>query len=207
MQALQSDQKPRTVIYYSLAFGSLLLIPLLLTMFGPASWGAALLVISWLYLVAALGLIMVWLFRRKWAGGVLLKLPSYGWGWQLVGVPVWIFMLIDVLLYPSQPESDRARKILLLAISFLSLIVKNEVRRDGFLIQGFLIRWSRIDSWFWQEAEANLFLKLVLNRQFKFLPTCDYKFKVQPSQKEELEAILGRHCTNSQEFSSKATIG
>ncbi len=203
METPQSNQKPMTGIYYSLAFGSIFLIPLLLTMLAPASWGAVLLAISWLYLAAVLGFIIIWLFRQKWAGGLLLDLPSASWRFMRWLFALSIVMNLPDLFDPSRLGSDRARSIFLIALFSFPLIGKEEIRRDGIFIQGILIRWSRIDSWHWEEVKDNLFLKLVLNRQFKFLLPCDSKFNVQPSQKEELEAILRQHCANSQEFSSK----
>jgi hypothetical protein len=74
---------------------------------------------------------------------------------------------------------------------------RNEIRRDGFLKQGRLIRWSRIASWTWEFAEESLLslrppnvLVLRLHRRVQFMPPV--KIGLPEGHKDEVEAILSR---------------
>ena len=105
MQAHPSDQKPKPGLFSTLDLGSTFSIFLtfhfLLTMFGPANWVAVLVAISRPYIAASLGLLglfMVWLLRKKWAGGLLLDLPSAffsSWDGLLGGL---LMVLLTIIL-------------------------------------------------------------------------------------------------------------
>ena len=77
---------------------------------------------------------------------------------------------------------------------FMLLTFRQEIRRDGFIRGGRLIRWSRIASWNWEDSPEiwgnNKVLVLHLNRRIQFLPPA--RIPVQASQKNQVEAILAR---------------
>jgi hypothetical protein len=89
------------------------------------------------------------------------------------------------------------------AVMLLSL--RQEIRRDGFVVLGRLIRWSRIASWVWEEDRGNQglqslhlsasrpdnrILALYLHHPVNFLPPV--RIRIATSEQEEVEKIMAR---------------
>lgn len=145
-----------------------------------------------------------WFRRERWSGPLLLDLDtSHREKWAQIGgyccLLDGIVRLATQILLPTDLPTDRAWTW---AFSIAAAVVlltrgRNEIRRDGFLKQGRLIRWSRIASWTWEFAEESLLslrppnvLVLRLHRRIQFMPPV--KIGLPEGHKDEVEAILSR---------------
>jgi hypothetical protein len=109
--------------------------------------------------------------------------------------------------HPSPEFSDLAYlanlfwMIAWLAVLWLSM-ARQEIRRDGFIKLGWLIRWGRIASWVWEVDDRGPMslslsgpprkpiLALHLHHVVKFLP--NVRLRIPEGQKGQVEAILVR---------------
>jgi hypothetical protein len=163
--------------------------------------------------LASLWLLTAWLFRNRWAGPLILSIGESLEIRRIVlvlnlGLILEQFfntILPRVRSHQSPEFSDLAYLVWMIALlSLLWLSTRQEIRRDGFIKLGRLIRWSRIAFWVWEVDDEDRgpislslsglprkpTLALHLHHAVKFLP--DVRFRIPEGQKEQVEEILVR---------------
>ncbi|HEX3877634.1 MAG TPA: protein kinase [Bryobacteraceae bacterium] len=184
----------------------------LISIFGPQKWGAVFLGINIVLALIALGLLTAYLFRERWAGPLLLvfgdnvEASRIGLAINMTSMPYNLMRLLIPKIRAHQPLdlTDFACLTWLVAVSaLLAAARKQEIRRDGFMSVGRLIRWSRVASWAWEDVyepgpitaplsgpSLDPVLRLNLHQSIKFLPPV--RFRIPRKQRGEVEAILRR---------------
>ena len=180
---------------------------------GPRTWGAIFLGMNVMLALTSLWLLTAWLFRNRWAGPLILS----------IGVSLEIRRIVLVLnlglileqffntilpklrSHQSAEFSDLAYLFWMIALlALLWLSTRQEIRHDGFIKLGRLIRWSRIAFWVWEVDDEDRgpislslsgpprkpTLALHLHHAVKFLP--NVRFRIPEEQKEQVEEILVR---------------
>ena len=185
----------------------------LLAVFAPRSWGPWFLVVNVILALICCSLLAVWFFRKRWAGPLILRIGESDDVRKIVlvmnvgGLFTNGFQIIFPKLRSRQPleVSDLAFLFWILAISaMLWLSTRQEIRRDGFIKLGRLIRWSRIAYWTWEADDLDRgpitlylrrqqpkpILELHLYHAIKFLP--NVRLRIDAWQKNDVEAVLVR---------------
>jgi serine/threonine protein kinase len=158
------------------------------------------------FAAASLLLLLSWLLRGRWTGPLLLKLTSSQQEKTLyvtcvVGVQNVVRYVWDHYFEKGRHQVPIALALGGIAVSaFYFLGTRPEIRREGFLQLGRLIRWSRIASWSWEDRplpglisvlgpKLEYVLVLQLHHKVRFMPPARIRVG---SQKEEVDAILTR---------------
>jgi serine/threonine protein kinase len=188
----------------------------LLAALNPQGFAPVFLIINLALALVAIWGLAAWLLRSRWTGPLILDIGHSQEGRRialLINFTTLPFNVVRILrhsvsrwrTHESLEPSQWA--FLLWAIAIIALAwtsARQEIRRDGFMSRGRLIRWSRIASWNWEnvgEAPGPIttpfsgpptdpVLALHLFHPVKFLPPV--RFSIGRRQKEEVEAILAR---------------
>jgi serine/threonine protein kinase len=196
-----------------LGFAILLAGTGLLAVFGPHRFGAIFLTVNLMLALTSVALLTAWLFRNRWAGPLILDAGQSPDARRLVLVINCsslfsnFFQIIVPKLRSHTPLGLSDLAFLFWAIAVLALLMvsaRQEIRRDGFISLGRLIRWSRIASWTWEEVDPDPgpisaplsapardpALALHLHHPVKFLPPV--RIRIPKSQKAAVETIIAR---------------
>jgi serine/threonine protein kinase len=139
-----------------------------------------------------------WLTRERWAGRVLLDLsqPTKKWRYYL-----WAGITILWLLLCFTDPSKRGFYIPLTLAEFVgvaSLIIggRLEIREQGIIFLGKLLRWGNIESYEWDFGGRHPFivLELRLRRLLKALPPT--RIPIPPEQRNAVDAVLSRYLSD-----------
>jgi hypothetical protein len=162
--------------------------------------------------LTSLWLLTAWLFRNRWAGPLILNIGESLEIRRIVlvlnlGLILEQFFrtILPKLRSHQSPEfSDLALFWMIASLALLWLSTRQEIRRDGFIKLGWLIRWGRIAFWVWEVDDEDRgpmslslggpprkpILALHLHHAVKFLP--NVRLRIPEGQKEQVEAILVR---------------
>ena len=167
------------------------------------------------YAGMALPLLIGWLFRSHRAGPLILNIDSRDDGARrkLSWVVLLIFIAEDFYLRHLRHTGFIKQALIFgssIALWLILILVdrvshRAEIRRDGFIIGGQLVRWSRIEGWTWDDEHtarspiqqifsrrtSGVILSLHLHRGARFR-RAPREVKVQKHQMEQVEAILKR---------------
>jgi hypothetical protein len=139
-----------------------------------------------------------WLTRERWAGRLLLDLsqPTKKWRYYLEALVVIISLCICV----TAPAQRRTFIPLALAqfafFGFLIIGGRLEIREQGIMFVGKLLRWGNIESYEWDFGGHSrfIFLEIHLRRLLKALPPV--RLSVPPEQREAVDAVLSRYLSD-----------
>jgi serine/threonine protein kinase len=152
--------------------------------------------------------VAVWLARQRWAGRLLLDLSrprSRGTRGGLLANGL-LLVILSVDFYRSgKPDLDAGLGLLIIfQIAGWFLDGRLEVRDQGIVHEGKLLRWGNIESYEWTSEEREIHfgllhrravyfpvLHLNLRRLLKALPPA--KIAVPPEKRETLETLLSRY--------------
>jgi serine/threonine protein kinase len=139
-----------------------------------------------------------WLTRERWAGRLLrdLSQPTKKWRYYLEALVLILSLYICV--------TDRAQRHIFIPIavaqfaffSFLIIGGRLEIREQGIMFMGRLLRWGNIESYEWDFAGRSrfIFLEVHLRRLLKALPPV--RLPVPPDRREEVDAVLSRYLSD-----------
>ena len=196
-----------------IGFLVLLCGPGMLAVFGPNSWAAVFVGINLVLALTSIALLAGWLSRSLWTGPLTLDLGQSLEVKRLVFVVNssglllnFSHLLVSKMRSPSPPKlSELAFAFWVIAVTAVAWAdARQELRRDGFVSRGRLIRWSRIAFWVWEGVDEqpgpitapfsapprDPVLALHLHQAVKFLPpVC---LRIPKAQMKEVEAILAQ---------------
>lgn len=156
----------------------------------------------WIKLVAALTLpilllaivVFIWTIQYRLAGEVLLTL-SKSKNQKLIAITVSIALLVIGIYFMSQDTTENPNNLYIgissmfcgwAAIFWIQNFLPIELREKGMMISGSLVRWSRIDSYQWQDKQSLLLkLKPWLGNWYR-----TGKIRISPGKRELVEEIL-----------------
>jgi serine/threonine protein kinase len=140
-----------------------------------------------------------WLARKRWAGRLLLELSVWRMSYvAYFGMAMAAYYTLGLICgwFSFQP-SDPAwfRFTLPITFYFWPLQGQLEIREQGIIRNGKLLRWGNIESYEWASSRlAPLFLKIRLRRLLKALPPVE--IKVSPKQHPAVDALLCRYLSD-----------
>jgi hypothetical protein len=139
-----------------------------------------------------------WLTRERWAGRLLLDLsqPTKKWRYYLEAL-VLILSHCDCIADPAQRRIFIPLAVAQFAFfGFLIIGGRLEIREQGIMFVGKLLRWGNIESYEWDFAGRSrfIFLEVHLRRLLKALPPV--RLPVPPGQREAVDTILSRYLSD-----------
>jgi serine/threonine protein kinase len=139
-----------------------------------------------------------WLTRERWAGRLLLDLsqPTKKWRYYLEAL-VLILSLCVCIADPAQRRIFIPLAVAQFAFfGFLIIGGRLEIREQGIMFVGKLLRWGNIESYEWDFAGRSrfIFLEVHLRRLLKALPPV--RLPVPPGQREAVDTILSRYLSD-----------
>ena len=154
----------------------------------------------------ALGLFVVgvcpqaigWLRRERWAGRLLLDLsrPRKKLPYYLLALSMLLILLI--CLATSQPRGFYIPLLLaqLVGSSVLIFAGRLEIRQQGIVFAGSLLRWGSIEGYDWDFSghHPSILLKVHLRRLIKAIPPLS--IPVPPERREAVDAVLSRYLSD-----------
>jgi hypothetical protein len=139
-----------------------------------------------------------WLTRGRWAGRLLLDLsqPTRKWRYYLE------ILVLILSLYICVTDPAQRRIFISIAVaqfaffSFLIVGGRLEIREQGIMFKGRLLRWGNIESYEWDFAgrSRSIFLEVHLRRLLKALPPV--RLPVPPDRRERVDALLSRYLSD-----------
>ena len=140
-----------------------------------------------------------WFARRRWAGRLLLDLSAGRIGFvAYLGMAMATYYTLGLIcgwysVKPSDPVWLRFS--FPLYFYFWPLQGQTEIREQGIIRNGKLLRWGNMESYEWASNRlAPLFLKIRLRRLLKALPPT--QIKVRPEERAAVDAILSRYLSD-----------
>jgi len=139
-----------------------------------------------------------WLRRERWAGRLLLDLsrPTKKWRYYLWALLTALFLLVCL----TNPSSRQIYIPLTLAEFFGGAVLiiggRLEIREQGIIFQGTLLRWGNIESYEWDFSgrHSSIFLEIHLRRLLKALPPA--RIPVLPERRKAVDAVLSRYLSD-----------
>jgi hypothetical protein len=152
-------------------------------------------ILDTLVAIAYLFQVLRWIFRERWAGGLLVNAsrPTPRW---IAGLWVLVPVAVVIRLLRTKPLSGQALGSLVMAAAIavwlLIVYARLELRERGILFNGQRLPWNRIESRSWEEtAGDNLILHLQFGGWRRYFPISS--LLVPARLKTEVEAVLDRY--------------
>jgi serine/threonine protein kinase len=139
-----------------------------------------------------------WLKRERWAGRLLLDLsrPRKKWPYYLLALSMLLILLI--CLATSQPRGFYIPLLLaqFVGSSVLVFAGRLEIRQQGIVFAGSLLRWGNIEGYDWDFSghHPSILLKVHVRRLIKAMPPLS--IPVPPERREAVDAVLSRYLSD-----------
>jgi hypothetical protein len=153
-------------------------------------------------------LMLFFLGRRKGAGPVLLDLGRPQQARFLVPVTAFLAIFVAVVvvfdLVTGQVHFENVAKWLffssIIVLNAFSTLSRMQIREQGVLMGGDLLRWKKIEGYTWEEDKRNV---LTLRVKTPFSLFAKRSIPIPPVYRDQVDTLLAQHTSRSQPQGSK----